>query len=112
MNAQLYERLKKVAIAQDVIAYGDLAPMFGLDMSQAKDRAEIGRLVGAISEFEHANGRPLLSAVVISKEHNRPGDGFFTLARTLGLLGSQSEDIFWTGELARVHAYWKRYRNV
>ena len=66
MNRRLYERLIEVATAQECVYYSDIAPLVNLDMSLPPDRAEIGRLLGEVSEHEHAQGRPLLSVVVIS----------------------------------------------
>src|SRR5690348_2442506 len=44
----------------------------------------IGQVLGRISTFEHAYGRPLLSALVVLKDLWHPGDGFAGLSRSLG----------------------------
>jgi hypothetical protein len=107
MNKVLYKRLTEAAAAQRVVYYSQIASIANLDMTNPPDRAEIGRLPGEISEAEHEQGRPLLSAVAISHDGNRPGDGFFTLARELGLHRGSDDDAFWTAELERVHRYGK-----
>ena len=57
----------------------------GLDMSRIDHRAEIGRILGEISSYEHENDRrPLLSALVVRAGDNYEGDGFFKLAEELG----------------------------
>ena len=92
---------------QDVVYYSEIAPLANLDMANPPDRTEIGRLLGEISTAEHKQGKPLLSAVAISHDGNKPGDGFFTLARELGLHRGSDDDAFWTAELERVYRYWK-----
>ncbi|MCH8807058.1 MAG: hypothetical protein IH986_13340 [Planctomycetes bacterium] len=108
MNRRLYERLIEVASAQKCVYYREIAPLVNLDMSLPPDRAEIGRLLGEVSQHEHALGRPLLSLVVISHEGNKPGKGFFTLARDLGVYTGPDEDTYWNTELKRVWAASKR----
>ena len=62
----------------------------------------------AVSEAEHHQGRPLLSAVCVMAGVKRPGQGFFDLARQVGLMQSgQDNREFFETEVARVHAYWK-----
>lgn len=57
----------------------------GLKMSDGQHvRNEIGRILGEISEYEHENGRPLLSALVIRLNDGEEGDGFYKLAEDLG----------------------------
>lgn len=57
----------------------------GLTMSDGQHiRNEIGRILGEISEYEHNNDRPLLSALVIRLNDGEEGDGFFKLAENLG----------------------------
>lgn len=47
------------------------------------DRGKIGEILGHISRYEHENGRPLISSVVVSRSMEQ-GDGFFKLAEELG----------------------------
>jgi len=42
-------------------------------------------MLDEINRYEHREGRPLLSAVVVVQEDNKPGEGFFKLARELGV---------------------------
>ena len=78
----IYEELSKVAQSGNTTYYSDIAPLAGLDMSSEGDRFRIAQILGEISEDEHRDGRPLLSAVVILKGENRPGEGFFGLGKT------------------------------
>jgi len=109
----IYEAVMQAAHERRITYYGVIAPLAGLDMRREWDRAEIGRILGAISRQEHNEGRPLLSAVVVHKPDQQsdeslgPGRGFFTLARELRLMApDEDEDDFWQRELQRVHDYW------
>ena len=106
MNQKLYEELVSVAKKGDSVTYSDVAPIADLDMDNPSDRDEIGRLLGEISTHEHSQGRPLLSAVVIHRDNNMPGQGFFKLARQLHLYSGGDDLKFFLDELKRVHAQW------
>ena len=102
----VYEAVRQAAREGRITYHGVIAPVAGLDMGREWNRAEIGRILGAISTHEREAGRPLLSAIVVHQVDGRPGQGFFALARQLGLLQpGQSEDTFWQGEVRRVHEY-------
>jgi len=106
MHEQIYERLKDVARRSTVTYYSDIAPLAGLDMSLPSDRYEIGAILDDINRHELEFGRPMLSAVVVHKETLISGQGFFTLARELGLFLGNDRDKFYIQELRKVHDYW------
>lgn len=106
MNEQIYEKLREVARAKTVTYYSDIAPLAGLDMNLPSDRNAIGKILDDINRRELEFGRPMLSAVVVHKEGLKPGQGFFTLARELGLFIGSDRDKFYIKELRRVHDYW------
>ena len=85
MHQLIYDKLKSIARAQSTITYSEIAPLDSLDMSNPADRNEIARILGEISSYEYQQGRPMLSVVVILQEQNIPGQGFFTLAKELGV---------------------------
>lgn len=99
-------KLEEAARSQTTIHYGDIAPILKLDMENPGDRSRIGDLLGQISEDEHKAGRPLLSVVVTRKEDQRPGPGFFDLAKRLGLMSTLDKDTFFVYELKRTHKEW------
>ena len=104
----IYEAVRQAARESRLTYYAVIAPLAGLDMGREWDRADIGRILGAISTHEHEAGRPLLSAIVVHQVDGRPGQGFFALARQLGLLRpEQDEDAFWEAEVRRVHECWR-----
>ena len=102
----IHEELLRVAKTSGYVNYSDVAPLAGLNMELAHDRNQIARILDGISQSEHDAGRPLLSAVVVRKDENMPGNGFFTLAKRLGLHTEGDNLDFWLAELRRVHDYW------
>jgi len=111
MHEAIYEELKRVASAETVAYYGQIAPLADLDMSRADDRNEISQILDEISAHEHSLGRPLLSAVVVHApgegSGGLPGSGFFKLARRLGVQRGQDNVTFFARELIRVHDAWR-----
>lgn len=75
------EVLIKYASKGQFVTYGDLIKdaRLNFDMSSPYDRGLLGKILGAISNYEHSDGRPLLSSVAVSKEC-RHSDGFYKLA--------------------------------
>lgn len=106
MNEELHQALLGAARARSYLRYSQVGTIVGLDMREPGDRAEIGRLLDQISEGEHANGRPLLSAVVIHVQDNMPGNGFFAMARRVGRFAGGDELQFW---LAEINAVWQQW---
>jgi len=106
MHRAIYDKLRLIAKAGVVTTYSEIAPLAGLDMSLPDDRNRIREILGEISTAEHAEGRPLLSAVVVHRDNNMPGHGFFTLAKQLGLHRGGDDFGFFIRELRRVHDCW------
>ncbi len=106
MHEQIYAKLKEVARARTVTYYSDIAPLAGLDMNLPPDRYEIGAILDDINRHEREFDRPMLSTVVVHKDTLIPGQGFFTLGRTLGLFVGNDKDKFYIQELHKVHEYW------
>lgn len=107
-HQNIYERLKQVARAGDLITYSEIAPLAGLNMESQVDRNKIGDILGDISTNKH--NRPMLSAIVVHKDGGLPGEGFFNLARSLGLHHAHGEfaDMeFFVQEVKKVHSYWQ-----
>ncbi len=113
----ILSKLQEVAAARETVYYSDLGDLIGLDMSHPKDRNRLSDILGDVNVAEHAEGRPMISAVAVLKESGqheadmRPGVGFFNIAHDpLGLYsGSKDPDeqlAFWIPELTRVHDHW------
>ena len=102
----ILERLTEVARRGEITSYAEIARLAHVDLDNPHFGAVIGRLLDEINRAEHAAGRPLVSAVVVSKERNMPGPGFFDCARTLGLYRDGDDLGYWVEELGRVHRHW------
>jgi hypothetical protein len=110
LNQRLYSRLQQIAANEQVATYSDVAPLVGLDMSFADDRATISALLDEISGYEHGQGRPLLSVVIVQSESGRPGKGFYKFARSLGLYSGRSdvdEMEFFISSVREAHRVWR-----
>jgi len=113
VNERVYDKLKEVAKRGTIpITYTELNDECNLGIKFEGDagRKEIGIILGDISKREFQNNRPLISAVVVSKNSHppKPSDGFYNLARELGLLKrGEKEEIFYSKELTKVFEYWK-----
>ena len=84
--------------------------MLGLPLSGSHMANQIGKVLGAISEDEHALGRPMLSAMAV-RVTGIPGDGFYTMARDLGRLTSDDKTEqrrFWEEQSQAVYETWAR----
>lgn len=96
---------------EKTIGYQQLADTcdLGLDMSLPHHRQEIGVVLGDISAYEHAHGRPLLSAIVVFKETLDQGDGFYRIAETLGLGSFRrlKADLFGMQQLRASFDFWQ-----
>lgn len=58
-------------------------------------------MLGEVSTAEHEAGRGMLSKVVVHKHGDqKPGPGFFQLARPMGH-ETKDREVFWMGELVR-----------
>lgn len=97
--------LVRTAQARTVIPYSTLAAEAYVGDPHGPGLAY---LLGEVSTLEHAEGRPLLSAVAVYKDQTNVGSGFFEIANQLELLTSNSpraRDQFWLNELRRCWDY-------
>ena len=102
-----------IARRRGTVTYQQIAELIGFPPQGNYMGAEIGHLLGEISEDETNHSRPMLSAVVVAKS-GQPGAGFFEFARRLGKLADISRDAerrFWESELAAVYQTWADVRN-
>jgi|SRR5579862_8588291 len=103
---QVRDLLISAAKQKTVVLYHpNITRIMGLTEPSGHMAGELGQILGEISEDEHIGGRPLLSAVAIGSE-NRPGSGFFLLARQLGKPVGNDEDVYWQRELRAVFDEW------
>lgn len=71
-------------------------------------RGVYGRYLGQLSKEEFDAGHPPISAIVVGKENQRPGEGFYPFMREIGFSqpGEKDEDV-WQRAVAAVHDFWR-----
>ena len=114
------ERLRQflIKLAQDAdlnhpfaatITYGRLCEAIDPDQAYFKPPRYrgIGKVLGQISTYEHRQGRPMLSALVVQAGTLHAGDGFAVLGRRLGeQVQPGAELAFWRDQVEAVIGYW------
>ena len=94
-----------VARRRGTIPYSDLVRKI-TRCSLERNDPRLAHMLGEISSEEDEGGRGLLTAVVVHKGGDeRPGPGFFELARSLGHEIADRE-LFWIQEVRKVHDAW------
>ena len=104
----VYMKLITAAQHRGIVYYTEVARILGIDQPGHHMSREVGQVLGEISEDEHTNGRPMLSAVAVSSK-GMPSEGFFNLASRLGKYSGSTtndEEIFWKQESDRVYSAW------
>ena len=102
MREDIRRRLIQVARKGEIVFYSEL----GIGRGQVA-----GAILGDISEHEHNNHRPLLTAVVANKAKGMPSPGFWELSAVPSNLTDKQRPIFWARELIRVIEYWQSHPN-
>lgn len=106
---RIFARLILAAESGQIVPYKEVGRILGIKSFGDHYAREVGQVLGEISEDEHRNGRPMLSAIA-HNEAGVPGPGFYVCARNLGLLSStnlQDEEAFWRNEQSRVYEEWR-----
>ncbi len=105
-----YSELINAARHRGTVTYQELAHVVGLPIRGNHMAKQIGNLLGAVSFNEVENGRPMLSAIGVNVK-SYAGEGFFNLARQLGLLNSDypaDEADFWKSQVDQIYEIWKQ----
>jgi hypothetical protein len=89
---------------RELISYSDLVEQVR-SISFAPNDMRLFHMLGEISSEEDTAGRGMLTAVVVHKTDQKPGKGFFELAKRLGR-DTRDETGCWVAELHKVHAVW------
>ena len=111
-HEQLRQHLAGVAGRRKLIHYAEVADMLGIVADRLDHCPELAQSLDEISTFEHGDGRPLLSVVVVRKEDKRPGGGFFKMAKQNGVQSpGADDDEFYVAELNRAWDYWEQHRD-
>lgn len=94
--------LKRVASLRQTIPYSEVVSQVRA-VHLERDSPLFAQMLDEISRQSNAEGRGMLSAVVVHKgDDRRPGDGFFKLGSELGR-DTSDRIAFYAAELQRVH---------
>jgi len=105
-----FAELVQAARFQGLATYQQIASVAGLPPSGNYMQREVGQLLGEISEDEHDNGRPMLSALAVDTK-GHPGPGFYSLASGLGARhAGEDKEAFWSRQRRALYEAWKAHR--
>ncbi|MHB1006836.1 MAG: hypothetical protein ACYC3S_14510 [Chloroflexota bacterium] len=111
MDEMVLAELKRIAHERGTTTYSDLAKLLGLDIVNRGHRTKIANSLKRISTAEYEKDRPLLSVLVVKAGSDRPGNGFFNLAASLGTYQGGDDGLaqmeFFLAELDKVYAAWQ-----
>ncbi len=102
----IHDFLIQRARGKGLTTYTEAGALIGLNMASEIARFQIAQILDDINVNEVGQGHPMISAIVLYQNENRPGPGFFTCARGLGRLIDNDEDGFWAREVTAVHNWW------
>ena len=113
MNKNVRKYLIEIARQKDKFTYySDVVKNCKLDINLnfLPDHDILSEILSEVSTFEHENGRPLLTSIVIYKDSNKNdhGKGFYKLAQSLGL-GDKTKlrnELFGFSEATRCREFW------
>ena len=104
MRRVLIDRAKQ----RSMITYTELVQNI-TTISLEPESYALAKMLGEISRTEDANGRGMLTVIVVHKIGDmQPGPGFFKLVKELG---RNTDDTihFWVDELKQVFTYWSQH---
>lgn len=89
-----------------LISYSELVSQLQTINLEAHD-TRLDHMLGEIAAEEDEAGRGMLTAIVVHKHgEQRPGRGFFEMAKKLGRV-FHDQEAFWIEEWARVREVWE-----
>ncbi len=100
MREDIRQRLIQAARVGEVVFYQDL----GVGRGKV-----LGQILSDVSEYEHDKGRPLLSAIAVSKVKGMPNEGFWNIAPVPYALPNKQRPVYWARELMKVIDGWQRH---
>jgi len=97
---------------QKTIHYGIIYENLDLDCSNIVDRNKGSNILEKVNDITMSDNEVMISALAVSKEANKPYDGFFKLASKLGKIDiniNEFEKIeFWVKEVKKVFNIYKK----
>lgn len=108
--------LVEVAKKRSLTNYTDLsAELVGrtgqprFDYNLERDQAAVGALLGEVTDATFDEIGAMLSSLVVQKATGDPGEGFYRLAKRLGLMQSAADKVeCFSSQVSLVHAHYAR----
>ena len=103
-----YSIMIKAAQQHGFATYQEIALAMGWPLVGNQMGKLVGDLIGTISENEIAQGRPMLSVIVVGVD-GKPGEGLYSWAKKLKVMEEdEDEEAFWHKECEKVYSEWKQ----
>ena len=106
----IYSELIQAARHRGTVTYQELALVVGLPLTGNYMGKRLGEILGAISQNEYLENRPMLSALGVTT-NGKPGGGFFKLAHEFGLIDSDDSErhhAFWETQVRQCYEIWQQ----
>jgi len=98
IHIKIAEELIKRAGAGNTIQYKELCQIIGYGSP-----INMGKVLDPLTKFTYENyHRTYISSLVIRNDTQKPGSGFFLMARQRGAINNISEDQFWRDQKEKV----------
>lgn len=115
IRATLITRARSGIVAAAVLTYKELGEEWDPDHAQEGTTPRsrppfrgLPKALGNILRHEHAEGRPLLTGIVVQQATGLPGSRFAELVRELGVTIPEDEEAWWSSEVDRTISYWSQ----
>src|SRR4030095_7516358 len=105
VQAEIRQLIIETAKAKQLITYSELTGMLQTAYVHYHSHV-LTRMLINIGSAEQSARRPILPALVISKQSGRPGPGYFKLAPGEAEVDDPVRE--WEQEVQRVYNYWSR----
>ena len=106
---QIGKHLEKLAKKHMTCYYSDITAKFGLPfLDGAWDSHDLSKIFEILDQEDADKNRPFRTSVVISKEFNKPGPGYFAAMSRFKSKHTSTEtqrDALWLNELSKTFAY-------
>jgi hypothetical protein len=99
MKEDIRQKLIQAAKAGEVVFYME----FGIGRGKT-----LGKTLLDIAEYERAEGRPMLTALAVSKIKGTPNEGFWNLQGVPKDLSDKQRPVYWAREAIKTINYWQK----
>lgn len=88
-----------------MVFYGTIYDEVKIDKNDVSQRNEVNRILGELSEESYGKFGYMISSIVVTKETNMPGEGYYGLYEELS--GKDSGFDAWVEDVKKVYGSFK-----